>query len=169
MTPVKICPNCGHHSAPSESFCPSCDFDLLTVPAQLLQPDSPDSSAQNTPEVENGVAPQTGTISSPFARDVCRLESLENPDLAFEVREGQSVGRGVESDILLSGVPHLPYISRAHARFSRRGAQWFVQYIAQGNFIKVDGEEIHDDTLVALYNGSILTLSLSSFRVILEE
>ena len=78
------------------------------------------------------------------------------------------MGRGVEADVLLSGVPHLSFISRCHALFLRRGAQWFVQYMASGNFIKVDGETYSDDSLVALHDGSVLVLSLSSFRVVLR-
>ena len=156
---VKYCPACDALNLPSESFCTQCDFDLFSVPSEprrdLLEPAPPSIEAIPEPDAP---APRA---------DCCRLELLNDASLGFEIAAGQSVGRGVEADVLLSGVPHLNYISRRHALFSRRGAQWFVQYVAQGNFIKVDGETCDDDSLVALHDGSILTLSLTSFRVVL--
>ena len=119
----------------------------------------------------NPTAPQTPTqtvIAPPTAREFCRLELLDNPAISFEIAPDQTVGRGIEADVILAEVPHAGYISRQHARFSRRGAQWFVQYLGQGNFITVDGETAEDDSQLALHHGSVLVLSLTSFRVVLE-
>jgi hypothetical protein len=159
---VKYCPACGEENLLSESFCTACDFDLLSVPTEprrdLVTP------LQETPEIRLPVP----TEDIPAAlTDQCRLELLESPKIAFQISPGQSVGRGVEADIILNGVPHLAYISRRHALFSRRNEQWFVQYVAVGNFIKVDGETYEDDSLVAIHDGSVLTLSMTSFRVTL--
>lgn len=153
----KYCPGCGKRNIPTESFCEDCDFDLLTVlpEEERLEPEKPSSKDWTGEDVPSGP-------------EVCRLELVENPQICFDVQEGQTVGRGVEADILLTGVPHLAYISRRHAQFSRRGEQWFVQYVAEGNFLKVDGEIYDDDALAALENGSLLTLSLTSFRVVLK-
>lgn len=157
---VKYCPACDALNLPSESFCTQCDFDLFSVPSEprrdLLQ-DAP----QGNPPTENDEK------AAPVEAAFCRLELLDDPMIGFQIAPGQSVGRGVEADVLLHGVPHLGYISRRHALFSRRGAQWFVQYVAQGNFVKVDGETYDDDSLVALHDGSVVTLSLTSFRVVL--
>jgi pSer/pThr/pTyr-binding forkhead associated (FHA) protein len=162
---VKYCPACGLENLPNESFCTECDFDLLTVPSEprrdLLE--SPLESATGDGSTALGSRPAPDE-----PRDFCRLELLEDSSVSFHVKPGQSVGRGVEADVLLSGVPHLTYISRRHAEFSKRGSQWFVQYVASGNFIKVDGETVTDDSLVALHDGSILVLSLSTFRVVLQ-
>ena len=157
---VKYCPACGEENSPLESFCTHCDFDLLTVPTEPRR-------------VEVGTvdeADSTQTVVAPAPRDVetCRLELLDNPDMAFEIKAGQTVGRGVEADVILAEVPHASYISRRHARFSRRGEQWFVQYIAEGNFIKVDDETHEDDSQIALHDGAVLVLSLTSFRVVLS-
>lgn len=93
------------------------------------------------------------------------LELLDDPTVRFAVTEGQTVGRTEKADIILSGVPKLDWISGAHAKFLRRGDQWYVQHIAQTNFIRVDGEQYTGQQEVALYDGSILVLSLTAFRV----
>lgn len=161
---VKYCPACGHENLPRESFCTECDFDLMHVLAEPRRVEGVES-ATDTELAEIGE--ELRTHRKPVEADTCRLELLDNAEIAFQIRPGQSVGRGVEADILLAEVPHLGYISRRHAVFSRRGEQWFVQYAASGNFIKVDGDTYDDDSLVALHDGSILTLSLTSFRVVL--
>ena len=156
---VKICPSCGLQNAPTESFCARCDFDLLSVPAQTVA--SPDVTSE-------AHLPSEPVAEAPRADPICRLELVDDPARSFRLSEGQSIGRGVEADVILSDVPHLDFISRKHAKFLRRGEQWFVQYIAQGNFISVDGETFEDDSQVALQNGSLLSLSLTAFRVALE-
>lgn len=156
---VKYCPACGQENLPNESFCTMCDFDLLNVPGEARR----DAQSAET-ELEQAAGTESAAVA---ATDFCRLELLDDPTISFSIASGQSVGRGVEADVLLSGVPHLSFISRRHALFSRRGAQWFVQYVASGNFITVDGETHSDDSLVALHDGSVLVLSLSSFRVVL--
>lgn len=157
---VKICPSCGLHNAPSESFCTRCDFDLLSVPTQTIA--TSDASGASDAQTATEAAPL------PVQMPLCRLELVDDPRRMFRVEAGQSVGRGVEADVILSEVPHLDFISRRHAKFLRRGPQWFVQYIAQGNFISVDGETFEDDSEVALHDGSLLSLSLTAFRVALE-
>ncbi|HEX9996904.1 MAG TPA: FHA domain-containing protein [Abditibacterium sp.] len=159
---VKYCPACDALNLPSESFCTACDFDLFAVPSEprrdLLEA-APVASQNEITEAKADAPPL----------DSCRLELLDDPNVGFQIAPGQSVGRGIEADVLLLGVPHLGFISRRHAAFSKRGDQWFVQYVAQGNFVKVDGETYEDDSLVALHDGSVLTLSLTSFRFVLPS
>lgn len=154
---VKYCPACDTANLPTESFCTQCDFDLLNVPSEPRR----DLLEAEQPAQEEEAAPVDSSAPT------CRLELVEDASVAFQIAPGQSVGRGVEADVLLKGVPHLGYISRRHANFVQRGEQWYVQYVASGNFLKVDGEKYDDDSLVALHDGSILTLSLTSFRVVL--
>ena len=158
-TLVKYCPACGEENSALESFCTNCDFDLLTVPTEPRRAATDEVPAEQTQIVAAPVAVRT---------DVCRLELLDNSEIAFEIKAGQTVGRGVEADVILADVPHAGYISRVHARFSRRGEQWFAQYLGQGNFIVVDGETSEDDSEIALHDGSVLVLSLTSFRVVLS-
>lgn len=157
-TLVKYCPACGEENSPLESFCANCDFDLLTVPTEPRR-----TPTEGAPVVDAQIVIAPVEVKT----DVCRLELLDNSAVAFEIKAGQTVGRGVESDVILADVPHAGYISRLHARFSRRGEQWFAQYLGQGNFIVVDGETCEDDSEIALHDGSVLVLSLTSFRVVL--
>ena len=93
---------------------------------------------------------------------------LDDPSIRFAVTEGQTVGRTEKADIQLSGVPKLEWISSAHAKFLRRGDQWYVQHIAHTNFIRVDGEKYHGQQRWRFMDASILVLSLTAFRVKVE-
>lgn len=178
---VKYCPLCAHENPPVASFCEQCDADLMntavaprreesetaaleTPPAPAVENAASESvpDTQKTSEAEN----EQATRHAAQARGgVLELELVANPALRFRVRPGQSVGRSSRADVVLAGVPDLEYISRAHARFTQRRAQWYVQYIAQGNSITVDGVESCDDAELAVYDQSIVVLSLSAFRV----
>ena len=122
------------------------DGDLSTVPVEPRRVDT-----------------AVTTNASPAAQ--LQLELVDDASMRFPVADGQTVGRTPKADVVLSGVPKLDWISGAHARLFRRGAQWYVQHIAQTNFIKVDGETYKGTEEVALYDGSILVLSLTAFRV----
>lgn len=174
---VKYCPVCNAQNPAVASFCSECDWDLLNVPAETrrdLVSAAPEEGEAVTAQAETW-QPEPAVPSAPETEDdlptkraasgACILEVLENPALAFTIRPGQTVGRAAKADVVLVGVPNLEYISRTHARFLHRGEQWFVQYVAEGNFIKVDGEEFTSDDEVALYDGSIVVLSLTSFRI----
>lgn len=158
-TLVKYCPACGEENSPLESFCTNCDFDLLTVPTEVRRV----AASAETSDDSTQIVAAPGEVKADF----CRLELLDNAAVSFEIKAGQTVGRGVEADVILAEVPHAGYISRVHARFLRRGEQWFAQYLGQGNFIVVDGETSEDDSEIALHDGSVLVLSLTSFRVVL--
>lgn len=111
--------------------------------------------------------PEAGQL--PRADFVLQLELVENPALVFPVRPGQSVGRSERADVILNDIPKLEFISRAHARFTRRRTQWYVQYIAEGNSITVDGVESRDDSEIAVHEGSVVVLSFTPFRVKLGQ
>jgi ribosomal protein L40E len=152
---VKYCPLCGAENPRQAAFCARClDGDLTTVPDEPRRDDAP------------APAPLAAPVEPPRAR--CTLTLIENPALVFTVCEGQTVGRTRKADVPLTGVPKLEWISGSHARFFRRGPQWFVQHIAQTNFIKVDGDTFRGNEEVALHDGSVLVLSLTAFRVKLE-
>ena len=151
---VKICPNCETRNGAHDSFCAQCDWDLINVPAHIV------SEAASKIEIE---AESATEAQNPEKRAVCTLELLENPQIRFEIGDGQSVGRSNRADVILKDVPQNEWISRVHARFFRRGEQWFAQYLAQGNFLKVDGEEFRDDSEIALHDGSMVSFSMTTF------
>ena len=151
---VKYCPLCGAENPRQQAFCLAClDGDLSTVPVEPRHgtPAPPAPAPCPTPP-----APTANTL---------RLELVENPATHFVIADGQTVGRTAKSDVVLCGVPNLDWISGAHARFFRRGPQWYIQHIAETNFIKVDGETYKGQEEVALYEGSTVVLSLTAFRV----
>ncbi len=167
MSPlVKICPSCEAANPATASFCFECDWDLMSVaptaPAGQTAPTNADAPGIEVPS-ENALTMRVGD-----ARALCTLELVENPALRFPVRDGQTIGRSGRADVELVGVPEREFLSRVHARLFRRGEQWFAQYVTQGNFIKVDGQTYEDDSEIALENGSMLSLSLTTFRVVLE-
>lgn len=143
---VKYCPICGAENPRQQAFCRQCaDGDLSTIPAEVQRE-------------------MTANVSLPHTAG-CVMELVDDPSFNFTVREGQTVGRTHKADVILAGVPNFDWISGAHARFTRRGEQWYVQHIAQTNFIKVDGEMFKGQEEVAIFDGSILVLSLTAFRV----
>jgi hypothetical protein len=97
------------------------------------------------------------------------MELVENPSVRFCIRAGQTVGRSETADVALNDVPNLEYISKIHVRFLKRGTQWYAQHIGDTNFIKVDGRRYEGREEVAIYDNSILVLSLTTFRVTLTE
>lgn len=145
-TYVKYCPLCGAENPRQQAFCLQCfDGDLSTVPVEPRR--CGESSTDAT------------------ATACCVLELLDDPQVRFSVAEKQTIGRTDKADVVLCGVPKLDWISGAHARFFRRGEQWYVQHIGSTNFIKVDGQMYQGNEEVALYDGSVLVLSLTPFRV----
>lgn len=162
---VKYCPLCGAENPRQQPFCLHCqDGDLTTVAIEPRRGQKPAQAAEaepaSAPPVETAVAP-----APDVAPTTCVLELLDDPGVRFAVAEGQTVGRTEKADIILQGVPKVEWISSTHAKFLCRGTQWYVQHIAQTNFIKVDGEMYRGHQEVAIYDGSILVLSLTAFRV----
>ncbi len=163
---VKYCPLCGAENPRQQPFCQACqDGDLSTVAIEPRR-DQLQNAAEDAVMPEGDAAgSETPAAGAQAATPSIILELLDDPSVRFAIGEGQSVGRTEKADVILSGVPKLDWISGAHAKFFRRGAQWYAQHIAQTNFIRVDGEQYHGQEEVAIYDGSILVLSLTAFRV----
>lgn len=150
---VKYCPLCGVENSPRQAFCRKCgDGDLSSVPIELRR------------EIADAAAEQAAPHDAATAA-YCVLASIDDPMVRFIVRDGQTVGRTESADVVLAGVPKVEWISGVHAKFSRRGKQWYVRHMGQTNFIKVDGEKYTGREDVALQEGSIVMLSLTAFRV----
>ena len=140
----KICPACQAKNPPSASDCLECGADVLSERVEHR-------STVSTPE--------------PVAAPHIRLESLYDPEKVFIVQEGQTVGRSDAADVVIDGVPDMDSISRRMALFGRRGQQWFIQHVAQTNFVAVDGEEYESDDEVVIRDGSVVGLALCQFFV----
>lgn len=155
LTFVKYCPLCRAENPRQQAFCVKCmDGDLSTVPVE--------------PRRQQGQQGTLATSSTASTTPHCVLELIDNPTLRFTVLPGQTVGRTEKADIILCGVPQFDCISGVHAKFTRRGEQWYVQHLGETNFIKIDGETFRGKEDVAIFPGSVLVLSLTAFRVIIE-
>lgn len=165
---VKYCPSCSAESPRQQAFCAQCGEDIATVAAEPRRSQDRGAQPAATGEAASRVTPGTRRVEEESEiADVCVLEVVESPSIRFSVKDGQTVGRTEKADLILQGVPKLDYISSKHARFFRRGEQWYVQHVAETNFIVVDGEKYRGDEEVAFYDGSIITLSLTPFRAVL--
>ncbi len=159
ITFVKYCPLCGMENPRQQAFCLSClDGDLTTVPAEPRREAS--APVQAPPPT---VAPAGEAATALY------LELVDNPAIRFRVQANQSVGRNEKADVILADVPKVEWISGAHARFLRRGAQWYVQHIGRTNFITVDGETFAGQEEVPVRQDSVIVLSLTAFRVTFED
>jgi len=155
---VKYCPLCGAENPRQQAFCLTClDGDLSMAPIEARR--------EATPEPDSAVP--LADPSLPTATTLT-LELVENPTVRFSVCENQTVGRNAQADIVLCEAPKLEWISSIHARFLRRGAQWYIQHLGTTNFIKVDGETYTGQEEVAVYHNSVVVFSLTAFRVDLE-
>ena len=156
---VKYCPLCGGENPRRQAFCRHChDGDLTTVPVeQKRRP--PSAPPANT--ADGDVALQSWYAEA-LAR--CTLQLVEDASVRFDIREGQSVGRTTDADVVLAGVPNQEWISGVHARFFRRGAQWYVQHLGDTNYIKVDGNIFRGHEEVPVQDGAIVILSLTPFQ-----
>jgi len=149
-TRYKVCPACRTENAPNAADCEKCGNDILAEPVERR--------ASEAPPVETAPRPD-------LSRPHITLESLAVAGRTFTVYEGQTVGRSDQSDVTIEDIPDLDSISRRMAKFHRRGDQWFVQHIANTNYIAVDGEQYEEDDDIAIHDGSVLGLALCSFFV----
>jgi len=162
---VKYCPACDAENTRTAAFCCECKNALSNTPVVQCRESLP---APSTPESRSEYVRSNAEGTKRVKGAVCVLELLENPRVKFFVYDGQTVGRTNAADVVLHGVPHSDYISSCHAKFFRRGTQWYVQHIGSTNFIRVEDEEYDDDTEVGLDHNAMLTLSLTTFTVKLD-
>jgi hypothetical protein len=155
---VKYCPLCGAENPRQAAFCVIClDGDLSTVP---VEPRRDEPAANDT-----APAPAPQPDAKPTDPTVCVLELLENPAVHFTILDGQTIGRNSKADVPLVGVPNVDYISGCHARLFRDGGQWLITHVGSTNFIKVDGEMYRGQEEIPICDGSVIVLSLTTFRV----
>ncbi len=160
---VKYCPNCGAENGRLQALCLQCNADLTMVRAAPRREEAPPAPA---PAASGIVIEHTARVEVSGPEDCCVLELVADPAVRFTVLAGQTVGRTNAADIVLAEkVPDWRYISSCHARFTRRGAQWYVTHAGGTNFNIVDGTQYRTDDEVALYDNSVLVLSKTAFRV----
>lgn len=163
---IRKCPYCGTVNPGRSPFCQNaaCGSDLTMVtpslPASAAATPPPEPVTEVGPAVSNDA-----TMRADDAASSCVLELADSPQVRFDVQDGQTVGRGAQADVVLAGVPKLEWISSRHALFVRRGMQWYVQHIGGTNYIKVNGERYDGPEQVAIYDGDLLELTYTRFRV----
>ena len=166
---MKYCPLCGAENPRQQAFCLAClDGDLTTVPVEPRRKQARKAPATPVPDGVTESPPAEEDAETAKVATTLVFELVDDPAVRFLVRENQTVGRSTKADVILCGVPKQEWISGAHARFLRRGEQWYVQHIGHTNYIKVDGETFNGQEEVAVYHGSIVVLSLTAFRVNME-
>lgn len=129
-------------------------------------PPLPSPTSADTPPAQTA----TRRIEQPSttAPSTCTLILMNDPTIRFTVRSGQCVGRTEASDVVLRNVPDVDAISSRHALFTERKGQWYVQHAGRTNFVQVDGSLYRGDEEAAIYEGSVVVLSLTAFLVRLE-
>lgn len=163
---VKYCPNCGGENGRLQPLCLQCNADLTMVRAEPRRDEAPAPPAPAEASTPPTAVPIQHTARVETAEDCCVLELVADPAVRFAVRAGQTVGRTAAADIVLEQqVPDWRYISSCHARFLKRGAQWYVTHAGGTNFNIVDGTKYTGDDEVAIYDNSVLVLSKTAFRV----
>ncbi len=166
MTSVRVCPGCGQQNSAVDVFCRKCMMDISTVAPSVMDEVIPASEPQAQPQCSQseGVTKVVNTQTTSQTVDMCSLELVSDPNVMLHLQDGQTIGRGDQADIRVVNVPDVDAISRVHAKFFTRNGQWYIQYLGKTNFIKVDGQIYGDtNTEVALYEGSIVVLSLTPF------
>lgn len=159
---VKYCPLCGGENPPRQAFCQHClDGDLTTVPVEknrslLEEKKSPASTELGGEQVLQNWRDEV--IAE------CSLELVEDSSHKFKILDGQTVGRTAEADVVLAAVPRAEWISSVHARFFRRGTQWYIQHLGDTNYIKVAEDTFRGHEEIPLQPGQIITISLTAFR-----
>lgn len=92
--------------------------------------------------------PQSPQPSSPPTPEAPHLES-ETPPRRFELSpQGITIGRGPESDLLITEVfPAWETVSRHHARIYRQAGQWIVEDLDSKNGVYVNGKRTNRNLL----------------------
>jgi pSer/pThr/pTyr-binding forkhead associated (FHA) protein len=132
-----FCTRCGHPNRDDARFCAECGAPLQddsTVTLTPVEPEDEDAAEFPFPEdeLESGQA-LLQVKRGPNAGSTFLLES-----------DATTVGRSTNSGVFLDDIT----VSRAHARFERRGGEWFVRAAGSLNGTYVNGEQV-DETKLA--------------------
>lgn len=186
---VKTCPECAQTSGFMEESC-ACGADLAGVQPMVqglqnavAQPAPADDAAAEATTFEGDPRSLTGAppalagapAAPPFEPALAKaspgsetliLELVADPRVRLQVRSGQTVGRGRNADVQLSGFQIPDDISRVHVEFERRSAGWFVRHVGRTNFIQIEGRQHRDPSLqVPLADGTVLSLTTTPFVI----
>lgn len=162
---VKYCPLCGGENPRRQAFCQHCHAgDLTTVPEEINR------SRVIAKNSEVALTPlDSEQVIQNWHQEVvaeCSIELLEDSSIKFKICDGQTVGRTAEADVQLAAVPRAEWISSVHARFFRRGSQWYIQHLGDTNYIKIAEDIYRGHEEVPVQSGQIITLSMTAFRFI---
>jgi pSer/pThr/pTyr-binding forkhead associated (FHA) protein len=139
------------------------DVDTATIESTQQSSGNALAAATNESAAEPSDALQAGASA---IRDALVLELVADPRVRFEVRSGQTVGRGRDADVQLAGFQIPDDISRVHVEFERRPTGWFVRHVGHTNFIQVAGRQHRDPSAqLPLSDGAVLMLTATPFVV----
>jgi hypothetical protein len=155
MMPSVTCTQCGHSNPDDARFCSNCGTPLTrgVPPAMSESGDSTSTMSLSAIEAaveaeqqgEEPAADQTAVRALPSNTALLLVKRGPNAGSRFLLdRETTTAGRHPESDIFLDDVT----VSRKHAEFSRRGAQFSVRDAGSLNGTYVQRERI-DETLLS--------------------
>lgn len=159
---VKYCPLCGGENPQRQAFCRQCqDGDLTTVPVEKSRNYQSSTAKATALEGDDVLQNWHDEVVA-----VCSLELVEDSAISFKILDGQTVGRTAEADVELAAVPNSEWISSIHARFFRRGKQWYIQHLGDTNYIKVGEDTFRGHEEIPLQSGQTITISLTVFRFV---
>ncbi len=156
---AKKCPQCDQENVVDAKICFKCAAPLHGVRAVAISDEPPVSANTLAAAEPTPVVGVTRVVQS----DDGFLESFSDPTLRFRVWHGAVVGRE-PADVNLTKARNSDTISRRHARFLRRGPDWFIcnePHIT--NFTEVNGERVEEADERGLQDGDEVSLGLSRF------
>ena len=98
----------------------------------------------------------------PTSDDACLILIYGGPDLGkrFALTRDTTIGRDTSSDICID----MSFVSRQHARLTRRDQRWFVEDLGSRNGTQVNGLQV--DGLMRLDNGDQIKVGAAIFKYI---
>ncbi|HEY5527773.1 MAG TPA: FHA domain-containing protein [Candidatus Anoxymicrobiaceae bacterium] len=97
-------------------------------------------------------------MDSPSEDSHAVLECTSEPGVILKVSAGDVIGR--EGDIDLAKLKDAEYLSRKHARFSRKAGKWSIENLSTKSFTYVNGKQVPPDTDVEIEPGDRLTFGI---------
>jgi len=134
MTLYKICPTCDKKNNINSYLCDNCMADISSIEHTGLY-------AMNKLEELN---------------DVQKILLVTN-DFSLELYDGEVLGREHSGKHYFQNINT---ISRKHASVHFENSKWFIKDLNSANGVYINGYKIVPETLIAIKNGDVVSLSL---------
>lgn len=179
VSPIKICPSCGHSNLPEEFFCALCMADISGIAVgqmpPRIQPRAKAVEAQSEKKGKKGKpssSPAQGepadgsTDSGRTVREQPRKLTCKFGDRMFEIQPDDILGRHAVGQELFG---QFQIVSRKHLKITWDAGTWFVEDLESGNGTFVNGRRLAPLSKEAIKPGDVLSLSAQVTIEILEE